>query len=58
MRRQPIKPRRKRLYTRKEALRLESDRALREMIRQLLDLPMHRRVWFLRVRHPNGGSHV
>ena len=30
----------------------------REMIRQLLDLPMNKRTHFLRVCHPNGGSHL
>lgn len=41
-----------------EALRRESDRARDEMIRQRLALPMEKRVGFLRVRHPNGGSHL
>jgi hypothetical protein len=30
----------------------------REMIRALLALPMNKRTHFLRVRHPNGGSHL
>ncbi len=30
----------------------------RDMIRQLLDRPMNKRTNFLRVRHPNGGSHL
>jgi hypothetical protein len=40
------------------ALRLESERIRNAMIRDLLGLPMNKRVWFLRVRHPNAGSHV
>ena len=54
------KPRRraKRRMSWREAMRRESDLARDAMIRQLLDKPMNRRVWFLRVRHPDGGSHV
>lgn len=38
------------------ALKAESDVALREQIRRLLDLPMAKRTHFLRVRLPGGGS--
>lgn len=38
------------------ALRVESDRALREQIARLLALPMEERTHFLRVRLPFGGS--
>lgn len=40
------------------ALRLESDRALLDMIRRRLALPMAKRMNFLRVRLPGGGSHL
>jgi hypothetical protein len=40
------------------ALKRESDRAFTEQIRRLLALPMNKRTNFLRVRHPNGGSHL
>ena len=50
--------RRKRRMGWREALRRESDRAEGEMIRGKLALPMNKRVGFLRVRHPGGGSHV
>jgi hypothetical protein len=49
---------RKRRVSRQEAMRRESDLDRDAMIRRLLDKPMNRRVWFLRVRHPSGGSHV
>ena len=58
MRKKPQKRTAKRPVTRKEAIRRDSEWALDEMIRGLLGLPMNKRVWFLRVRHPNGGSHV
>jgi hypothetical protein len=38
------------------ALRREADRALRELIRRLLALPIEQRTHFLRVRLPGGGS--
>jgi hypothetical protein len=40
------------------ALRRESDRALVELIRRRLALPMEKRMNFLRVRVPGGGSHL
>jgi hypothetical protein len=40
------------------ALKKETQRALIEQIRRMLDLPMNKRTHFLRVRHPNGGSHL
>jgi hypothetical protein len=40
------------------ALKKETERALVEQIRRLLDLPMNKRTHFLRVRHPSGGSHL
>ena len=39
-----------------KALKLESDRVLREQIRRLLAKPMAERTHFLRVRLPGGGS--
>jgi len=39
-----------------EALRKESELALRQQIRALLRLPMSKRTHFLRVRLPGGGS--
>ena len=41
---------------REAALNKETERALVEQIRRLLDLPMNKRTHFLRVRHPAGGS--
>ena len=40
------------------ALRLESERALVELIRRRLALPVEKRMNFLRVRLPGGGSHL
>jgi hypothetical protein len=40
------------------ALKKETERALVEQIRRLLDLPMNKRTHFLRVRRPGGGSHL
>jgi hypothetical protein len=39
-----------------KALEKENDRAVRDQIRRLLSLPMHKRTHFLRVRLPFGGS--
>ena len=39
-------------------LRKESERALLELIRRRLALPMAKRMNFLRVRLPGGGSHL
>ena len=41
-----------------EALRKESDRDLRDLIRRRLALPVEKRLNFLRVRRPGGGSHL
>ncbi len=38
------------------ALKKENERAIREQIRRLLSLPMHKRTHFLRTRLPGGGS--
>ena len=38
------------------ALRRESDRDLIDLIRRRLALPVEKRMHFLRVRLPNGGS--
>jgi hypothetical protein len=40
------------------ALRHESERALVELIRRRLALPVEKRMNFLRVRLPGGGSHL
>jgi hypothetical protein len=40
------------------ALRAESDRALLDLIRRRLALPVEKRLNFLRVRVPGGGSHL
>ena len=40
------------------ALRKESERALVDMIRRRLALPVEKRLNFLRVRMPGGGSHL
>lgn len=40
------------------ALRKESDRALVDLIRRRLALPVESRLNFLRVRIPGGGSHL
>jgi hypothetical protein len=40
------------------ALRHESDRALLDLIRRRLALPVRKRMNFLRVRLPGGGSHL
>lgn len=41
-----------------EALRKESDRDLQDLIRRRLALPVAKRMNFLRVRLPGGGSHL
>jgi hypothetical protein len=41
-----------------EALRHESERALLELIRRRLAMPVSKRMNFLRVRLPGGGSHL
>jgi hypothetical protein len=40
------------------ALRKESDRALLDFIRRRLALPVEKRMNFLWVRRPGGGSHL
>jgi hypothetical protein len=40
------------------ALRKECERALTELIRRRLALPVEKRLNFLRVRRPGGGSHL
>ena len=40
------------------ALRKESERALVDLIRRRLALPVAKRMNFLRVRLPGGGSHL
>jgi multidrug resistance efflux pump len=40
------------------ALRAESERAELELIRRRLKLPVSKRMNFLRVRLPGGGSHL
>jgi hypothetical protein len=40
------------------ALRKESERALLELVRRQLALPIEKRMNFLRVRVPGGGSHL
>ncbi len=40
------------------ALRQESELALRDLIRRRLALPVEKRLNFLRVRRPGGGSHL
>ena len=40
------------------ALRKESERALVDLIRRRLALPVEKRLNFLRVRLPAGGSHL
>jgi hypothetical protein len=40
------------------ALREQSEQALIEMIRRRLALPVEKRMNFLRVRIPGGGSHL
>jgi hypothetical protein len=41
-----------------EALKLESERELTELIRRRLALPIEKRLNFLRVRISGGGSHL
>jgi hypothetical protein len=40
------------------ALRMESELALDDLIRRRLALPVEKRLNFLRVRLPGGGSHL
>jgi hypothetical protein len=40
------------------ALRRESEREMLELIRRRLALPVEKRLNFLRVRRPGGGSHL
>jgi len=40
------------------ALRKENERALTGLIRRRLALPIEKRLNFLRVRRPGGGSHL
>lgn len=40
------------------ALRKESDMALIDLIRRRLALPVEKRLNFLRVRRPGGGTHL
>jgi hypothetical protein len=40
------------------ALRRESELGLRDLIRRRLALPVEKRLNFLRVRRPGGGSHL
>ena len=52
---------RKRLSKRQAALaavRKESERGLLDLIRRRLALPLEKRMNFLRVRVPGGGSHL
>jgi len=49
---------RKRRTSWRQALRRESERDRDAMIRTQLAKPMNKRVGFLRVRHPGGGSHI
>ena len=41
-----------------EVLKKESDLALMDLIRRRLALPVEKRLNFLRVRRPGGGSHL
>ena len=41
-----------------EALKKESERALTDLIRRRLAMPLAKRMNFLRVRLPGGGSHL
>lgn len=50
--------RKKGKLTKGEALKLESERNLIDQIRRLRALPMNQRTNFLRVRRPDGGSHL
>jgi hypothetical protein len=45
-------------HTALSALKSESDRALVELIRRRLAVPVEKRLNFLRVRIPGGGSHL
>jgi len=41
-----------------DALRKESERVLVDLIRRRLAMPVEKRMNFLRVRLPGGGSHL
>jgi hypothetical protein len=41
-----------------DALKKESERALIDLIRRRLAMPLEKRMNFLRVRLPGGGSHL
>ena len=52
-----MKPKKPKL-TKGEAPKLETERALIQQIRRNLALPMNKRTHFLRLRRPDGGSHL
>lgn len=55
LKRKNKRPKRRQILT---ALRKESDRDLVDLIRRRLALPVEKRLNFLRVRRPGGGSHL
>lgn len=56
--RRPNVSKKQKTSKRKSALRAECDRVDRERIRERLDLPIEKRMNFLRVRIPGGGSYL